>query len=149
MPPVTAFLSLNYTGGTTFTSWSGVKREIFAYVPVMAWMFAPGLLAAGGAVRCPCGGSLIGEEHVSGQHPPLRSGAVHRLRHVPPRSVRTRSSFWHHGEVNLANRSACMECGACQINCAVEAVTVDSGVGCAPALMLQAVTKKKQPSCGC
>ena len=44
MPPVTAFLSLNYTGGTTFTSWSGVKREIFAYVPVMAWMFAPGLL---------------------------------------------------------------------------------------------------------
>lgn len=44
MPPATAFLSLNYTGGTTFTSWSGVKREIFAYVPVMAWMFAPGLL---------------------------------------------------------------------------------------------------------
>ena len=44
MPPVTAFLSLNYTGSTTFTSWSGVKREIFAYVPVMAWMFAPGLL---------------------------------------------------------------------------------------------------------
>jgi hypothetical protein len=44
MPPVTAFLSLNYTGSTTFTSWSGVKREIFAYVPVMAWLFAPGLL---------------------------------------------------------------------------------------------------------
>jgi hypothetical protein len=44
MPPITAFLSLNYTGSTTFTSWSGVKREIFAYVPVMAWMFAPGLL---------------------------------------------------------------------------------------------------------
>jgi hypothetical protein len=44
MPPVTAFLSLNFTGSTTFTSWSGVKREIFAYVPVMAWMFAPGLL---------------------------------------------------------------------------------------------------------
>ncbi|MHC4610732.1 MAG: mercury methylation corrinoid protein HgcA [Planctomycetota bacterium] len=44
MPPLTAFLALNYTGSTTFTSWSGVKREIFAYVPVMAWMFAPGLL---------------------------------------------------------------------------------------------------------
>jgi hypothetical protein len=44
MPPVTAFLSLNYTGSTTFTSWSGVKREIFAYVPLMAWLFAPGLL---------------------------------------------------------------------------------------------------------
>jgi len=47
MPPVTAFLSLNFTGSTTFTSWSGVKREIFAYVPVMAWMFAPGLLLMG------------------------------------------------------------------------------------------------------
>jgi hypothetical protein len=44
LPPVTAFLALNYTGSSTFTSWSGVKREIFAYVPVMAWMFAPGLL---------------------------------------------------------------------------------------------------------
>ena len=55
MPPVTAFLSLNYTGASTFTSWSGVKREIFAYVPVMAWMFAPGILlmvvlAAAGAM---------------------------------------------------------------------------------------------------
>jgi hypothetical protein len=44
MPAVTAFLSLNYTGSTTFTSWSGVRREIFAYVPVMVWMFVPGLL---------------------------------------------------------------------------------------------------------
>jgi hypothetical protein len=44
MPAVTAFLSLNYTGASTFTSWSGVKREIFAYVPVMAWMFAPAVL---------------------------------------------------------------------------------------------------------
>jgi hypothetical protein len=44
MPPVTAFLSLNYTGASTFTSWSGVKREIFAYVPVMAWMFVPAML---------------------------------------------------------------------------------------------------------
>lgn len=44
MPPVTAFLSLTYTGASTFTSRSGVKREIFAYVPVMAWMFVPGVL---------------------------------------------------------------------------------------------------------
>jgi hypothetical protein len=44
MPPATAFLALNYTGSTTYTSWSGVKREIFAYVPLMAWSFAPGVL---------------------------------------------------------------------------------------------------------
>lgn len=43
-PPVTAFLTLNFTGSTTFTSKSGVKREIFAYIPVMAWMFGSGIM---------------------------------------------------------------------------------------------------------
>ena len=36
MPPVTAYLALNFTGSTPFTSRSGVKREIFRYVPIMA-----------------------------------------------------------------------------------------------------------------
>lgn len=36
LPPVTAYISLNFTGATPFTSRSGVKREIFKYVPVMA-----------------------------------------------------------------------------------------------------------------
>jgi hypothetical protein len=44
LPPVTAFLALNFTGSTTFTSKSGVKREIFAYIPVMAWMFGSGVV---------------------------------------------------------------------------------------------------------
>ncbi len=44
IPPVTAFCALNFTGSTTFTSRTGVKREIFAYVPVMAWMFGCGFL---------------------------------------------------------------------------------------------------------
>jgi len=42
-PSVTAFLALNFTGSSTFTSRSGVRREIFAYVPAMAWVFAIGL----------------------------------------------------------------------------------------------------------
>jgi hypothetical protein len=51
MTSVTAFLALNFTGSTTFTSRSGVKREIFRYVPVMAWMFVGGVaLAVGLAV---------------------------------------------------------------------------------------------------
>ena len=41
---ITAFLALNFTGSTTFTSRSGVKREIFAYIPAMAWMFGCGLI---------------------------------------------------------------------------------------------------------
>ncbi len=44
MPAVTAFLSLNFTGSTTFTSRTGVKREMFAYIPAMAWTFGIGVL---------------------------------------------------------------------------------------------------------
>ena len=46
MPPVTAYLALNFTGSTPFTSRSGVRREIFAYTPVMAWMFGSSILLA-------------------------------------------------------------------------------------------------------
>ncbi len=46
MPAITAYLALNFTGSTTFTSRTGVKKEIFRYVPVMAVMAAAGLLAA-------------------------------------------------------------------------------------------------------
>ncbi len=46
LPPVTAFLALNFTGATTFTSKSGVRREMFAYIPVMAWTFGAGIVLA-------------------------------------------------------------------------------------------------------
>ena len=35
MAPLTAYYSLNFTGSTTFTSRTGVKKEIFRYIPVM------------------------------------------------------------------------------------------------------------------
>jgi hypothetical protein len=38
-PVVTAFIALNFTGSSTFTSRTGVKKEIYAYIPAMAWMF--------------------------------------------------------------------------------------------------------------
>ncbi|MBN1814920.1 MAG: hypothetical protein JXA14_23980 [Anaerolineae bacterium] len=44
LPPVTAFLALNFTGATTFTSKSSVRREMFAYIPVMAWTFGTGIV---------------------------------------------------------------------------------------------------------
>ena len=43
MPPVTAFLALNFTGSTTFTSLSGVKREIAFYTPTMKKSFGVGV----------------------------------------------------------------------------------------------------------
>ena len=48
----------------------------------------------------------------------------------------------------LIRPGACMECGACQQNCPTGAITVDSGVGCAAAMIYAALTGKKEPTCG-
>ena len=44
LPLVTAFLALNFTGSTTFTSRTGVRREMSTYVPIMAWTFGIGVV---------------------------------------------------------------------------------------------------------
>ena len=46
MPSLTAFLALNFTGSTPFTSRSGVKHEIFTYIPWMGWLAGAGLILA-------------------------------------------------------------------------------------------------------
>jgi hypothetical protein len=43
IPAVVAFLTLNFTGSTTFTSKTGVRREMFAFLPAMAWTFGTGI----------------------------------------------------------------------------------------------------------
>jgi hypothetical protein len=43
-PPITAYLALNFTGSTPFTSRTGVKKEIFRYVPVMVAMAVSGFV---------------------------------------------------------------------------------------------------------
>lgn len=45
IPAVVGYLALNFTGCTTYTSRTGVKKEIFRYVPIMAAMAALGSLA--------------------------------------------------------------------------------------------------------
>lgn len=49
----------------------------------------------------------------------------------------------------MVNPSACMECGACQLNCVTGAIKVDSGVGCAAAMIRAALTGKKEATCDC
>ena len=49
------------------------------------------------------------------------------------------------GKVYLVRPANCMECGACQLNCTEGAITVDSGVGCASAMIYAAFTGKKKP----
>jgi hypothetical protein len=44
LPPITAYLALNFTGSTPYTSRTGVRREIFSYIPKMAWLFGSGLV---------------------------------------------------------------------------------------------------------
>ena len=51
--------------------------------------------------------------------------------------------------VELVDRDACMECGACQRNCPTGAIEVDSGVGCASAMIRAALTGSRVVSCGC
>jgi len=44
MPPVTAFFALNFTGSTTLTSVTGVRKEIYAHVPTMARMLGTAII---------------------------------------------------------------------------------------------------------
>jgi hypothetical protein len=44
MPAAVAYSALNFTGCTTFTSRTGVKKEIYRYVPVMALMAGTGVI---------------------------------------------------------------------------------------------------------
>ena len=51
-------------------------------------------------------------------------------------------------KVMVADHSGCIECGACKMNCPVAAIEVDSGVGCAAAMIRAALTGKKEATCG-
>jgi len=44
IPAIIAYIALNFTGSSTFTSKTGVRREMFAYLPFMAWTGAAGII---------------------------------------------------------------------------------------------------------
>ena len=48
----------------------------------------------------------------------------------------------------LVHPDDCMECGACQINCPSGAIQVDSGVGCAIAMIRAALRGSQDVTCG-
>ena len=50
--------------------------------------------------------------------------------------------------VDIRNRDACMECGACSRNCPFDAITVQTGVGCATAV-INAMLRRTDAACCC
>ena len=51
-------------------------------------------------------------------------------------------------KISITDKDKCMECGACKINCRFNAIEVETGVGCAEALIRGMLTGK-EPSCDC
>ncbi len=50
-------------------------------------------------------------------------------------------------KAEIVDRDRCMECGACARNCPVSALEVNSGVGCAYAIIIGKLTGN-EPDCG-
>jgi NAD-dependent dihydropyrimidine dehydrogenase PreA subunit len=51
-------------------------------------------------------------------------------------------------KAQIVDRDACIECGACALNCEPGALSVDAGVGCASAIIKGWLTGS-EPSCDC
>jgi len=49
----------------------------------------------------------------------------------------------------LVRPQGCMECGACRVNCVTGAIAVESGVGCASAMIRAALTGRREATCDC
>lgn len=50
--------------------------------------------------------------------------------------------------VEIQNRDACMECGACRLNCPFDAIAVQTGVGCAAAVINVMLGRTDTACCG-
>ena len=80
------------------------------------------------------------------------------LRYYPERCINCRRctqvcphAVFAEGEAHaeLGCPSECMECGACALNCPTQAIEVQSGVGCAWAMISAAVRGRDMDSCSC
>ncbi|MBN2035293.1 MAG: 4Fe-4S binding protein [Chitinispirillaceae bacterium] len=75
---------------------------------------------------------------------PQKCTGCGRCTEVCPRAVLTINNR----KAVIIQHDACIECGACMRNCAFQAISVTTGVGCATALITSLITGK-EPVCGC
>ena len=76
------------------------------------------------------------------QYSPEKCTGCRRCVEVCPRAVfeiREKRAY-------IIDRDLCIECGACANNCEYEAIKVNSGVGCATAV-ISALIQGKEPDC--
>lgn len=78
------------------------------------------------------------------QHAPDKCTGCGRCLEVCPHGVFEMSNK----RAVLTARNRCMECGACAMNCDFHAISVNSGVGCAAAIIRGMLTGS-EPTCGC
>lgn len=51
------------------------------------------------------------------------------------------------GKAFIVEQDACMECSACKVNCPVDAIRVQSGVGCAHAVLHSMLGRSGKAGC--
>jgi MinD superfamily P-loop ATPase len=54
-------------------------------------------------------------------------------------------------KAEIIDYKSCLECGACELNCEFEAITVTKGTGCLVAIIKEDILKivPKNTGCGC
>ena len=87
----------------------------------------------------------------------VKKASMNTLEYRPSKCVNCGmcSSVCPHGvfragakKAELVRGDACMECGACQMNCPTGAIKVESGVGCASAMISAALHGRDEVTCG-
>jgi ferredoxin len=149
MPAWASWIAMNFTGTSTYTSPTGVEKEMRAAMPLQAIGLVLGVaLWIGSAWFSRGGAEIMALRYLPGvvtlEYDESKCTGCRMCAEVCPHAV-----FAMEGKrAVVADRDACMECGACQRNCAAGAITVDAGVGCAAAIVQSWITGRP-PSCGC
>ena len=139
LPVTTSFILMNFTGATTYTSLSGVRRKCALPCPFRRSPPSPAFCSGSWRDSFDGNTSHTGTSTQESHMTPLRylSNVVTlRLDETKCTGCGMCEMVCPHAvfridehRARIADRDACMECGACARNCPAEAISVDAGVG--------------------